>query len=137
MADLNGIERAGYELRTGMTERHEVARIDRSVGSTPLLASATCVSTELRHRCKAHDALVTGGTGFIGANIVRELVAAGATVRVLARRGSDRRALEGVRVEFAEGDLLDRGSSGARGGGRATPSTTWPPTTGCGRRTPQ
>jgi dihydroflavonol-4-reductase len=56
------------------------------------------------------DAIVTGGTGFIGANVARELVAAGATVRVLARAGGDRRALEGVRVEIAEGDLLDPGS---------------------------
>jgi dihydroflavonol-4-reductase len=56
------------------------------------------------------DALVTGGTGFIGANVVRELLAAGATVRVLARPGGDRRALEGVRVELAEGDLLDAAS---------------------------
>jgi dihydroflavonol-4-reductase len=45
--------------------------------------------------------------GFVGANLARELVAAGATVRVLARPGGDRRALEGVRVEIAEGDLLD------------------------------
>jgi dihydroflavonol-4-reductase len=56
------------------------------------------------------DALVTGGTGFIGANLVRELTAAGATVRVLARAGGDRRALEGVKVEFLEGDLLDPAS---------------------------
>jgi len=34
-------------------------------------------------------------------------VAAGATVRVLARPRADRRALEGVRVEFVDGDLLD------------------------------
>jgi dihydroflavonol-4-reductase len=59
------------------------------------------------------DALVTGGTGFIGANVVRELVAAGATVRVLARAGGDRRALAGVNVEIVEiveGDLLDAAS---------------------------
>jgi dihydroflavonol-4-reductase len=56
------------------------------------------------------DALITGGTGFIGANVARELVGAGGTVRVLARPGGDRRALEGVRVEFAEGDLLDAAS---------------------------
>src|SRR6266850_4336545 len=56
------------------------------------------------------DVLVTGGTGFIGANVVRELLAAGATVRVLARPGGDRRALEGVKVEIAEGDLLDAAS---------------------------
>jgi len=56
------------------------------------------------------DALVTGGTGFVGANLVRELLADGRTVRVLARPESDRRALEGCRVEIAEGDLLDRDS---------------------------
>ena len=54
--------------------------------------------------------LVTGGTGFVGANIVRELVALGAGVRVLARPGGDRRALDGVPVEIVEGDLLDRAS---------------------------
>jgi dihydroflavonol-4-reductase len=54
--------------------------------------------------------LVTGGTGFVGANVARELVAAGETVRVLARPGGDRRALDGVAVEFVEGDLLDPAS---------------------------
>jgi len=56
------------------------------------------------------DALVTGGTGFVGANLVRELLGDGATVRVLARAGGDRRALEGCAVEIAEGDLLDPAS---------------------------
>jgi dihydroflavonol-4-reductase len=65
------------------------------------------------------DALVTGGTGFVGANLVRELLADGHEVRVLARKGSDRRALEGCAVDIVHGDLLDRGSireaaSGAR-----------------------
>jgi dihydroflavonol-4-reductase len=52
------------------------------------------------------DALVTGGTGFVGANLARELVSAGASVRVLARPGGNRRALDGIKVEIVEGDLL-------------------------------
>ena len=56
------------------------------------------------------DALVTGGTGFIGANVVRELLAEGRTVRVLARPGSNRRALAGLDVEVCEGDLRDPAS---------------------------
>ena len=55
-------------------------------------------------------ALVTGGTGFVGANLVRELLSDGHRVRVLARTGGDRRALEGCDVEIAEGDLLDAGA---------------------------
>ena len=53
------------------------------------------------------DALVTGGTGFVGANLIRELLAEGSTVRALARKGSDQRALNGLTVELAEGDLRD------------------------------
>src|SRR5438477_432653 len=58
------------------------------------------------------DVLVTGGTGFIGANVARELVATGAGVRVLARPRGDRRALDGVGVEIVEGDLLEPASAG-------------------------
>ncbi len=58
------------------------------------------------------DALVTGGTGFVGANLVRELLTDGHPVRVLARHGGDRRALDGDGVQaVAEGALL--GSPGA------------------------
>ena len=56
------------------------------------------------------DALVTGGTGFVGANVVRELLAQRRSVRVLARPRSDRRALAGLAVEICEGDLLDPAS---------------------------
>jgi dihydroflavonol-4-reductase len=56
------------------------------------------------------DALVTGATGFVGANVARELLREGATVRVLARPSGDRRAIDGLNVEICEGDLVDPAS---------------------------
>ena len=50
-------------------------------------------------------ALVTGGTGFVGSQVVRALLEDGVEVRVLARSGSDRRALTDLPVEIATGDL--------------------------------
>lgn len=54
--------------------------------------------------------LVTGGTGFVGAHLVRQLVHSGETVRVLSRADSDRRLLDGVGVEWCVGDLTDLAS---------------------------
>ena len=51
--------------------------------------------------------LVTGATGLLGNNIVRQLVAAGDEVRVLARASSDGRALAGLSIERAAGDVRD------------------------------
>ena len=52
-------------------------------------------------------ALVTGATGFVGAHVVRALLAEGVEVRALARPSGDRRNLGGLRVEVVEGDLRD------------------------------
>ena len=54
--------------------------------------------------------LVTGATGFVGSAVARQLLARGESVRVLARPGGDRRNLEGLEVELAEGDLGDPAS---------------------------
>lgn len=54
-------------------------------------------------------AFLTGGTGFVGANLARLLLAEGFAVRALARKGSDRRNLAGLPVEIVEGDLADVG----------------------------
>jgi len=55
-------------------------------------------------------ALVTGATGFVGAAVARALLGERWQVRVLARRGSDRRNLQNLDVEVSEGDLGDSGS---------------------------
>lgn len=55
-------------------------------------------------------ALVTGGTGFIGSAIVRELVKNGERVRVLRRANSPVANLEGLDVEQVVGDLLETAS---------------------------
>ena len=52
-------------------------------------------------------ALVTGGSGLIGANLVRELLAAGHEVRALVRPSSNTAALRSLPVELAAGDVRD------------------------------
>jgi dihydroflavonol-4-reductase len=54
--------------------------------------------------------LVTGGTGFIGAHLVRELAGRGDELRLLVREGSNTDALEGIEWERAMGDVTDRDS---------------------------
>ncbi|MCX6143580.1 MAG: SDR family oxidoreductase [Ignavibacteriales bacterium] len=56
------------------------------------------------------NVLVTGGTGFIGSNLAAALVQRGCNVRILRRPGSDLRALEGLNVEHAFGDVRDKDS---------------------------
>jgi dihydroflavonol-4-reductase len=51
--------------------------------------------------------LVTGGTGFVGSHLVRQLLERGERVRVLVRPASSMRALEGIGIEVARGDLRD------------------------------
>ena len=55
-------------------------------------------------------ALVTGATGFVGSAVARKLIGAGKAVRVLVRAESDRRNIDGLRVETVEGSLGDRAS---------------------------
>lgn len=51
--------------------------------------------------------LVTGAGGFIGANLVRALLAHGDDVRALVRPGGDRRSLAELPLEVIEGDVRD------------------------------
>ncbi len=58
-------------------------------------------------------ALITGGTGFLGVNLVRLLTSRGERVRVLVRPTSPRRGLDSPLVEFATGDVTDARSVAA------------------------
>ena len=51
--------------------------------------------------------LVTGASGLLGSNVVRELLSRGEAVRVLVREGSDLCTLQGLPVELFYGDVLD------------------------------
>jgi dihydroflavonol-4-reductase len=51
---------------------------------------------------------VTGASGFIGSNLIRELLARGHRVKALVRPGSDERALAGLEFERVTGDVGDR-----------------------------
>lgn len=54
--------------------------------------------------------LVTGGTGFVGSAVVRQLVRSGHRVRVLVRQTSDSRNLKRLPIDVVAGDLTDHHS---------------------------
>lgn len=56
------------------------------------------------------NVFVTGGTGFIGAHLVKRLVQENYQVTCLVRKTSDRRLLQSLGVAIVEGDLTKRDS---------------------------
>ena len=54
------------------------------------------------------NCFVTGASGFVGANLVHELVARGHRVKALLRPNSDLRGLAGTTFESVAGDVSDR-----------------------------
>jgi len=54
------------------------------------------------------NCFVTGATGFIGSNLIRELQARGHRVKALLRPGTDARGLKNLRFDRVTGDLQDR-----------------------------
>jgi dihydroflavonol-4-reductase len=56
---------------------------------------------------KTADILITGATGLVGSAVARRLAAEGAAVRALVRSGSPRFHLDGLDLEFVEGDIRD------------------------------
>ncbi len=62
---------------------------------------------ERRSVMASHPILVTGATGLVGNNVVRQLLHAGHAVRALVRASADPRPLEGLDVERVVGDVTD------------------------------
>lgn len=62
---------------------------------------------------KRKTAFVTGGNGFVGANLVHELVKQGWEVTVFHRSGSDLGRLKGLRLKLKEGSFQDPASVAA------------------------
>lgn len=60
--------------------------------------------------CCNAQTLVTGASGFVGSAVARTLVGAGFRLRALVRRGSPRFHLDGLDLEFVEGDIRDADS---------------------------
>jgi dihydroflavonol-4-reductase len=69
--------------------------------------AARCVKISA-DRFRLMNCFVTGASGFVGSNLVQELVARGHRVKALLRRGSDLRALDGVECRRVFGDVSDR-----------------------------
>jgi uncharacterized protein YbjT (DUF2867 family) len=69
-----------------------------------------------RHRYAKHapmKVLIAGGTGMLGAPVVRYLVATGTRVRVMTRRPATARALFGDAVEITVADVTDQSTLAA------------------------
>ncbi len=62
-------------------------------------------------------ALITGGTGFVGSHLARQLIDAGHTIRILHRTSSKLDALAGLDYESAIGDVTDADALRAACGG--------------------
>lgn len=77
-------------------------------GAWPAVAvAATAAGAAPPVAVGARDVLVFGGTGQLGARIVRQLVAAGHRVTVFARPNADRGRLQGLPLNYVTGDLLE------------------------------
>jgi len=54
-----------------------------------------------------NNILITGATGLVGRHLARRAADAGYHLQAMVRKGSDRSALDGIPVEFVEGDLAE------------------------------
>lgn len=99
------------------------AQSEHYPGSTPPASADTNRSAEYPLR----SAFVTGGSGFVGRELVRQLLARGVTVRALARSDAAAATVAALGAEPVRGDLLDAAAlaSGMRAAGGAPCDTVF------------
>ena len=106
IADRGNLEEYKHPCLVG--ELEFVDRLTRLSVASPQNRTGSFTSCAVRkHRPMNKTVLVTGATGMVGGAFARRAAETGYEVRAMVRRGSDRRALDGVPVEFVEGDLAD------------------------------
>jgi len=66
-----------------------------------------CFAQQTDRMSRSAHILITGATGLVGSALARKLVAEGTAVRALVRSGSPRFHLDGLDLEFVEGDMRD------------------------------
>ncbi len=81
----------------------------RTLLRSALLCLALPLASQLPAAASAAEVIVFGGTGQLGSEVVRSLLAAGHTVTVFRREGSDLLRLKGLSVQTVIGDAtVDR-----------------------------
>lgn len=85
----------------------EIARIRESPYDRPPYRFGHKSRPQARPAARLRVAVVTGANGFLGAHLVRALLARGVAVRAVVRPTSDVRVLEGLDVDLRRGHLDD------------------------------
>ncbi|MEC4020329.1 NAD-dependent epimerase/dehydratase family protein, partial [Streptomyces sp. H27-D2] len=106
----------GLDVMEQRTPRALAALLDEREAERGAASAAASARSPRRSGVREGTVLVTGGTGGVGASVLRELAARGVPVRALARPESAHR-VAGDGVEVVEGDLLDLDSLRAAASG--------------------
>src|SRR6185437_433800 len=80
----------------------------RAIAPTRKIGGSLCqANLKLCKRLSAMKIFLTGATGFVGYHVARALAAEGADLRLLVRKSSNLKNLEGIAGETHVGDLAE------------------------------